>query len=131
MSSQSYPGLDIIRQTSGAIPRGPWRQIKEAVVGKDYHVSLVFPTLKLATDLHQQWKKKPGPANILSFELDDTAGEIFISLSQARRECKNYDRDYHNYLLFLFIHGLFHLKGYTHGSTMEKQEARIRQQFGV
>lgn len=35
------------------------------------------------------------------------------------------------YLAFLFIHGLLHLRGMDHGDTMEDEERRIMQQFGL
>lgn len=124
-----HPNLTIVRETKAMLPRVAFRRIKEELMGKDYDLTLVFPTPARATQMHQDWKHKDGPANILSFPLDKTTGEIYISLSQARKECKNFDRSYESYLGFLFIHGLLHLKGYTHGSTMEKEERRYCEMF--
>ncbi|MGB0925228.1 MAG: rRNA maturation RNase YbeY, partial [Minisyncoccia bacterium] len=104
-------------------------QIKNAILGKDYDLSVLFPTLDLATELHIQWKKKPGPVNILSFPLEENEGEIILTLAQARKEARNFDRTYMNHLIFLFIHGCLHLKGMTHGAKMEKEERFYYQKF--
>lgn len=129
MSIAEYHNLTIIRQTKGGIPILPFVDIKNAILGTDYDLSLVFPTLQHSTELHLQWKKKSGPVNILSFPLDDSSGEIILTLSQARTEAKKYNRSYYNHLVFLFIHGCLHLKGMTHGAKMEKQERFYCEQF--
>ena len=129
MTIAEYHNLTIIRQTKGRIPILPFVDIKEAILGKNYELSLVFPTLDQSQELHLQWKKKSGPVNILSFPLDETSGEIILTLSQARREAKKYGRGYHNHLIFLFIHGCLHLKGMTHGAKMEQQEGIFYEQF--
>jgi ssRNA-specific RNase YbeY (16S rRNA maturation enzyme) len=49
----------------------------------------------------------------------------------TKLEAKKFDREYENFLGFLFIHGLVHLKGYDHGSTMESIEIQFRKQFGI
>ena len=105
--------------------------IKDTILGKRYELSLVFPNKKNATELHLDWKEKDGPVNILSFPLEKNVGEIFISLDQAKTECKNFDRDYENYVAFLFIHGCAHLKGYTHSNSMEAYEKKIRTKFKI
>jgi rRNA maturation RNase YbeY len=123
--------LTLTFETRSSAPSIPWVAIKNAILGKTYELSLVFPSPKTATQLHRDWKEKDGPANILSFPLDDQTGEIFISLNQAKKECKKFDRTYDNYLAFLFIHGCAHLKGYTHGSAMESYEKTIRKKFNI
>lgn len=128
---QEHPGLQIRRLTSGGIPLLDFVSIKNHVLGKKYELSLVFVDLKTSARLHKKWKNKTGPANILSFPLDKNKGEIFISLAMARKTASEFARDYHNFVLFLFIHGMVHLKGYEHGSTMESIEKKIRKKFNV
>lgn len=129
MTSLEFENLSITRQTPGPVPDLPFLEMKNAILGPDYDLSLLFPTLELATELHIQWKKKPGPVNILSFPLDEDEGEIILTLAQARTEAKNFDRNYHQHLAFLFIHGCLHLKGMTHGAKMEKEERFYYKQF--
>lgn len=123
--------FSITNETKTAIPAVPFVEIKNAILGKKYELSLVFPTKKNATELHLDWKNKPGPVNILSFPVDIHVGEIFISLDQAKTECRKFDRDYTNYVAFLFIHGCAHLKGYIHGNEMESFEKKVRAKFNI
>ncbi len=122
MTVAEFDNLSITRQTQGRIPNLPFVDVKNDILGKDYDLSVLFPDGKLSEELHIQWKKKEGPVNILSFPLETDEGEIIITLSQARKEAKHFDRNYKEHLLFLFIHGCLHLKGMTHGAKMEKEE---------
>ncbi len=114
--------LSIVRKTKGRIPDLPFSEVKDAILGKDYELSLVFPNLKESEKLHIQWKGEKGPVNILSFPLSENEGEMFITLAKARTEAKEFGMSYREYLLFLFIHGCLHLKGMDHGAMMEEKE---------
>jgi len=129
MAHAEYDNLMIIRHTKGRIPILPFVEMKDAILGSDYELSLVFPTLSNSIQLHMEWKKKTGPVNILSFPYDDISGEMIITLAAVRSEAKKYDRSYMNHLIFLFIHGCLHLKGMTHGAKMEQQERFFYAQF--
>ena len=128
---QEYQGLQIRRLTSGDIPDVDFLSLKNHVLGKRYELSLIFVDPKTSTQMYKKWKGKKGPADILSFPLSETEGEIFICLGQVRKKAKEYDRTYMNFLQFIFIHGMVHLKGYEHGSTMEAIEEKARRKFGI
>jgi rRNA maturation RNase YbeY len=128
---KTFDNLTVTRETNGKLPRLPFLHMKNAILGKDYELSLVFVGRAQAVALHKEWKGKPDPVNILSFPLAKNEGEILISLEKARRECRNFDRSYENYLAFLFIHGCVHLKGFAHGSKMEAEEKKYRAQFEI
>jgi len=128
MDSES---LTIVNKTKGRLPSLPFVQMKDAVMGKNYELSLVFIGERRSKKLNIQYRDKHKSANVLSFPLDKKTGEIFITPARAKREAKSFDRTYSNFIAFLFIHGLYHLKGMDHSSTMEKAEEKIRAQFGV
>ncbi len=128
MDSES---LTVTNFTKGKLPSLPFAQMKDAVMGKHYELSLVFIGERRSKKLNIQYRDKHKSANVLSFPLDKKTGEIFITPARAKREAKSFDRTYANFIAFLFIHGLCHLKGMDHGSTMEKAEEKIRAQFGV
>jgi probable rRNA maturation factor len=117
--------------TKGKLPRLPFAAMKDSVLGKNYELSLVFISEKESQKLNKLHRGKDKPANILSFPLSKHAGEIFISPAYAKREAPLFSRTFSNYLGFLFIHGLVHLKGFDHGSRMEHEEAKIRKEFGI
>lgn len=109
----------------------PFREMKDAALGEAYELELVFVAPEKMRDLNRDHRGKDKPTNILSFPLDAASGQIFICPSLAKEEAPAFGRDFDNYLAFLFIHGLLHLKGYDHGSTMESEERKIRAQFGI
>ena len=105
--------------------------IKDKALGTDYELSLVFVGNKESQKLNRERRKKDKPTNILSFPLDRHTGEIFIDLKKCAEEAPEFDRPFPNFLIFLFIHGCLHLKGFDHGSTMESKEKALRDFFDI
>jgi probable rRNA maturation factor len=126
-----HHNLTITRKTSGSIPDVNFLNIKNHILGKSYELSLVFPDTVESIKLHKKFKSKNDPVNILSFPLSNTEGEIFITLSQARRECKKWNMHYHQYLTYLCIHGCTHLRGLDHGSEMDTLEKKYCSYFNI
>jgi probable rRNA maturation factor len=108
-----------------------FNEIKNKILGKDYDLSWAFITPKKIQKLNLTYRNLNRPTDILAFPLSKKEGEIYICLSEAKKEAKKFDRDFENFVPFLFIHGCVHLKGYDHGSTMELIEAKFRKQFGI
>jgi len=108
-----------------------WKKIKEAILGKEYDLSFAFISEKKIKELNKTYRKIDKSTDILSFPLSDHEGEIYICKSEAHKEARKFDRKYENFLSFLFIHGLVHLKGYDHSSTMENIEAKFQKEFGI
>lgn len=123
--------FSIHKTIKGEPPRLPFLKIKEAVLGKEYDLSLVFIGSIKSKTLNKKYRKKDKPANILSFPISENIGEIFIDTNEALKTSKNFNRKYKNFVAFLFIHGLFHLKGFEHGSKMESEEKKIRKKFNI
>lgn len=103
--------------------------MKDAVLGKKYTLSVVFVGPKEMQKLNAIYRDKDYATDILSFPLSDTEGEIFICKQKADQKSKEYGREKTNFLYFLFIHGLVHLKGFDHGDRMEKEEEKFRRKF--
>lgn len=99
--------------------RIPYQKIKTEVLGKEYDLSLAFLSATEMRDVTMRTKNKDKVSNVLSFPLSKTSGEILICKTAAAPFSVGY----------LFIHGLFHLKGLKHGARMESQERRILKQF--
>src|SRR5262245_18524782 len=108
-----------------------FNKMKIAVLGKDYDLSFAYIDAAKMHELNLKYRNMDKPTDILSFPLSETEGEIYICKTEAEKEMKNFDRPYENFIDFLFIHGLVHLKGYDHGSTMENIEIKFRKEFGV
>lgn len=121
----------ITKLTKDRVPSLPFLCIKEAVLGKTYELSLVIASDKLTQELNLTHRNKTYTPNVLSFPLDKKHGEIFLNLKQTKREYKERAESYEYLVALLFVHACLHLKGSTHGSTMEKQEARLLAKFAI
>jgi probable rRNA maturation factor len=105
--------------------------MKDAVLGPSYHLSLVIAGDKYAQGLNNAYRKKVYIPNVLSFPLDKMNGEIVLNLRQAKREHSSRGESYEYFVSLLFIHGMLHLKGERHGSTMEGREAHFLRRFRI
>jgi probable rRNA maturation factor len=123
--------FSISKKNRRVVPKIPFELIKNACVGVPYALSLVFCDNKLSKSLNKKYRGKNKPTNILSFPLSKTSGEIFIDLELARKEAPDFGQTFSNFIGFLFILGLMHLKGMEHGSTMERAESKLREKFKI
>lgn len=129
METKEAKNLIIKRMTKGKLPSLPFVRIKNEILGKEYSLSIVFVDIKTIESLSKQFKGNKDHKNILSFPLDKDTGEIILNLGTIRTEAKNFDKKYLEYLGFLVIHGMLHLKGMTHGSKMEAEEKKFVKMF--
>lgn len=123
--------INIVHMSKGKLPRLPFSDMKNAILGKEYDLSLVIVGPTKIKELNRAYRDIDKPTDILSFPLEKDSGEIFICPSLSRIEAKKFDKPYENFLGFLFIHGLLHLKGMEHSSTMEAEEAKYCARFGL
>jgi probable rRNA maturation factor len=103
--------------------------IKNAILGKQYDLSLAFVGERRARALNEAHRQKTYVPNVLSFPLDDASGELFISPTRVVREAKHFDMTPAQYERFLFIHGCLHLLGLDHGPVMEQAEKKFSKRF--
>lgn len=108
----------------------PFEKIARSILPKGYVLSVVLCGDTLSKRLNKTYRKKDYPTNVLSFPLSKNEGEIFLNMRKTEREAKSSGRSKKDHAAYLFIHGLLHLKGYTHGSTMENEEKRFLARFG-
>lgn len=117
--------FSVSNTTRGKVPSLPFESIKNTVLGKNYELSLVFCGNKLSKRLNKTYREKDKATNILSFPISNPpaggTGEIFINLSHLKGFSIGH----------LFIHGLYHLKGFDHGDTMERAEKILRKKFKI
>ena len=120
--------LTLIRK-NGMLPRIPFFEIKNALLGKKYELSVNFILPKEAQKLNITYRQKDYVPNILSFPISENDGEIYICLSVVRNGAKEFNLTYAGFLHLIFIHGCLHLKGHDHSSTMEELEEKYLHQF--
>ena len=120
--------LSVIRK-NGMLPSIPFSEIKNALLGKSYNLSVNFIPPAEAKKLNQDYRQKDYTPNILSFPLSESEGEIYICLSIVRKGAKEFELTYEKFLHLIFIHGCLHLNGHDHSSTMEEVEAKYLEKF--
>ena len=123
--------FSLTKRAQVSTPRLPFEEMKDKILGKGYILSLVFIGEKRSRDLNKRYRSKDAPANILTFPLGASEGEIFITPLQIRKGMKKFDLNYKEFFALLFIHGLLHLKGKAHGSTMEREEELWLKKFNI
>ncbi len=110
-----------------------YEKIKNDILGKKYSLSIALISAKKSQEINKQYRKKNKPTNVLSFVFDKNEGEILLCPSVIRKEIKNkknnLSRTYKEWLGFLVIHGMLHLKGMTHSDRMERAEAKYDQKY--
>ncbi len=121
--------LTITRLTKGKLPSLPFLAVKNYILGKDFDLSLAFLNLTTMQRLSVKYKGDNTHTNILTFPLSKKEAEILMNLQTVRGAAKHFDMKYQEHLLFLFIHGCLHLKGYKHGPKMEDLEEKILGKF--
>ncbi len=105
-----------------AFARSMAEKIKEEILGKQYELSFAFVNKDKIKSLNKTYRKKDEPTDILSFPLSKTNGEILICKDVAKTKAKKFKMTLEDYLLFLVIHGILHLKGLKHNAKMERYE---------
>ena len=108
-------------------------------------------TIKLSNDedvkaFNLKWKGVNKPTNILSFLNNDKVfsfennmvylGDIIISYDTLLKEVKNKKIDFQHHLSHILIHGILHLKGYTHEKEndtrlMQNEEKRLLKNLNI
>jgi len=116
--------------------RTPWStsgysDIVRGVLGSAYSLSIVLIGDKRSHTLNKTYRKKDKPTNVLTFPLGEKEAEIYINIAQVRREAIKSGFTESKYAKYLLIHGCLHLKGYTHGSTMEKAEDTFIKKYNL
>ena len=90
--------------------------------------------------LNQNWLKKNGPTDVLSFpiisELDNAndffcieLGDLFISLEMAIQQSKEYKHSLKKEMLWLASHGLLHLLGWEHNNNQQLEDMLKFQEY--
>lgn len=82
-------------------------------------VNIVFIDNSEMTRLNEEYKKRRGPTDVLSFNLSDEGspeieGEVYVSLVKAQEQAGVYGVPFEEEIIRLVTHGLLHLAGYKH-----------------
>lgn len=100
------------------------------ILGRDAYVSIVFVRQAKMQTINKKYRKINKPTDVLAFNLGEQ-GEILLSLNDSRKKAKIFGADFGNYLSYLLIHALLHLKGEAHSSKMNRLEKKYCEIFNI
>jgi len=146
------------QQNEVRVVRGPLesflRRVKRELGLGQSDVTVCLVSNKAMAQLNQDFRKKKGPTDVLSFPAtarrrpvrlrrkpnapysakSEYLGDIAISPATARRYAKDSGRHLGSELRVLILHGVLHLLGYDHETDcgeMDEVEQRLRKRFGL
>ncbi|MCR4333921.1 MAG: rRNA maturation RNase YbeY [Patescibacteria group bacterium] len=111
-------------------PRSAFSTVATEIL-PDWDISLVFVGPTKACTLNKQLRGKGYVPNVLSYALNKKSGEIIICPAEAKKQAPDFSMDERDFILYLFIHGLLHIKGWAHGARMEKCERKLVAKYGA
>ena len=130
------------------------RRVKRELGLNQSDVTVCLVSDKAMARLNQNFRKKKGPTDVLSFPAivrkrpmrlrrksnaansanREYLGDIAISPATARRYARNNGRPLSSELRVLILHGVLHLLGYDHETDrgeMDEIEEKLRKRFGL
>ena len=124
MKNTEYTDINLsISKKKGKLPSLPFSDIKVAILGKRYELSIHFATEDEAQKLNITHRNKDYIPNTLSFPYTKASGEIILCEEAMKKQYKDFGLSYDAFVIYILIHSMLHLKGFEHGSTMESKEA--------
>ena len=87
-------------------------------------ISLLLADDETIQELNKSYRNMDKPTDVLSFKIesDTMLGDIIISVETAKRMSVEYNISLDREIAFLFIHGILHLLGYDHETSVEDEE---------
>ena len=95
----------------------------------DLILTLTLINDKEMTPLHEEWRRKKGPTDVLSFSFvekasdfpfDGRVGDIVISVDTIARQAVKHKVTFQQELAKMFVHGFLHIFGYDHETDAEE-----------
>lgn len=128
--------LSVANRTRRSAPRAVFATAAADILPA-WDISLVFMGPSQARAMNIAMRSKDYIPNVLSYETGMTkpprgvarGGEIMICLAEAQKQAPQFGLAYDDFCLYLFIHGLLHLKGMPHGARMERYERAALAQY--
>ena len=105
---------------------------KEAI--KSYEIGVTLVDDDYISKLNNEYRNKNMPTDVLSFPLSDenedtfVVGDVVISAETASRQADEYDHSFEREMVYLLVHGVYHILGYTHDDDENKKAMRIKEE---
>jgi probable rRNA maturation factor len=112
---------------------------REGLDSKELEVSVTFVDAAEMRELNRLYREIDGVTDVLSFpqyaaraEIPQDAcasiGDVVICSEQALLQADDFGHSPERELVYLFVHSVFHLLGYDHGSEGDRSQMREREE---
>ena len=117
------------------------RAILEEELGLgNYELGISFVSASRMAEINQQYLQHEGSTDVITFdyregyeagsESSELAGEIYISVSDARRQAREFGTRWEEEVVRYIVHGVLHLRGYddlaaAKRTVMKREENRL------
>ena len=106
----------------------------------DYELGISFVSSSRMAEINQQYLQHEGSTDVITFdyregyeagsESSELAGEIYISVSDARRQAREFGTRWEEEVVRYIVHGVLHLRGYddlaaAKRTVMKREENRL------
>jgi len=138
MADDDQPPLIALddRQSDAVDVEGLMTLARATLLGEgiaDAELSISLVTEEEIAELHERYLREEGPTDVLSFPLDEEAGEdgvrmlgdVVIAPAVAAR---NNPEDPASELRLLLVHGILHLLGHEHTERADRESMWARQE---
>jgi len=104
---------------------------------KSYEIGVTLVDDDYILTLNSQYRGKNVPTDVLSFNLSEEAegnedtfvvGDVVISVETAVRQADEYNHSFEREMVYLLVHGIYHILGYTHDDDENKKAMRAKEE---
>lgn len=94
------------------------------MANNEYEISLLITDDETIKQYNKEYRNMDKATDVLSFPMNDNfmLGDVAISFDTAKKQAEEAEINIDREISFLFIHGLLHLLGYEHETSMEDEE---------
>jgi probable rRNA maturation factor len=96
------------------------------------NIQIIFVTDSDMHHMNFRYRGIDKPTDVLSFINDDdtenSLGDVFISIDQAKRQAEAYHHSFEREIGFLAVHGYLHLIGYDHQNEADESKMNALQE---
>ncbi len=109
--------------------------LKELECNESTKVSAIIVDSERMSELNLRYRGKEGPTNVLSFSQAEAKqvsadplmlGDVVICAQRVIDDATQLDYSNEEMALYLAIHGILHLVGYSHDSPLEASEMEVK-----
>ncbi len=101
------------------------RSIFTPIKDQKKNMQIIFVDQNTIHEMNKTYRNIDRPTDVLSFINDDpddnSLGDIFISIEQARIQAADYGHSFEREIGFLAVHGYLHLLGFDHHTEAEEK----------